>query len=50
MAHIKALIESGEFKAVVDRQYPLEQIVDAYQYVDTGTKISAVVITIVPPR
>ena len=50
MAHIKALIETGEFKVVVDRHYPLEQIVDAYRYVDTGTKIGSVVITVVPPK
>ena len=44
--YLKGLIESGEFKPVVDRLYPLDQIVEAYQYVETGQKIGNVVITI----
>ncbi|WP_433467461.1 NAD(P)-dependent alcohol dehydrogenase [Spirillospora sp. CA-128828] len=42
------LIETGEFRPVIDRRYPLDQIVDAYRYVETGRKIGNVVITIVP--
>ena len=45
MAHIKGLIESRVLNAVVDRRYPLDQIVDAYRYVETGQKIGGVVIT-----
>lgn len=44
------LIGSGAFRPVVDRRYPLEQIVDAYRYVETGQKIGNVVITVVPPN
>lgn len=43
---LKALIESGEFKPVVDRRYPLDRIVEAYNYVETGQKIGNVVISI----
>jgi len=42
---VKNLIEEREFKAVVDRTYPLEKIIEAYQYVATGQKIGNVVIT-----
>jgi NADPH:quinone reductase-like Zn-dependent oxidoreductase len=46
--YFKRLIGSGEFKAVIDKRYPLDQIVDAYNYVETGQKIGNVVISIEP--
>ena len=35
---IKTLAEAGTFKPVIDRHYPLERIVEAHAYVDTGHK------------
>jgi len=41
---LKALIEAGQFRAVIDRRYPLDAIADAYRYVETGQKVGIVVI------
>ena len=49
LRYLKGLLESGEFKPVIDRRYPLDEIVEAYRYVETGRKIGNVVITIAEP-
>jgi NADPH:quinone reductase-like Zn-dependent oxidoreductase len=46
--YLKKQIESGAFKPLLDRRYPLDQIVEAYRYVETGQKIGNVVISVEP--
>jgi NADPH:quinone reductase-like Zn-dependent oxidoreductase len=43
---LKTRMEIGDFRAVIDRTYPLEAIADAYRYVETQQKTGIVVINV----
>jgi NADPH:quinone reductase-like Zn-dependent oxidoreductase len=43
---LASLAAAGEFRPVIDRRYPFEQIADAHRYVDTGRKRGNVVVTL----
>ena len=46
LAALRGLLEAGALRIVVDRTYPLSEIVAAHRYVDSGHKVGNVVVTI----
>jgi NADPH:quinone reductase-like Zn-dependent oxidoreductase len=47
-SYFREMLESEASRPLVDRQYPLDEIVEAYRYVETGRKIGNVVINVEP--
>jgi len=43
---LRELIEAGKYRAVIDRRYPLEDVIDATKYVETQQKTGNVVLTV----
>lgn len=50
LQRIKELAENGDMKPFIDKQYPLDDIVKAHEYVDSGRKRGNLIITIDDPK
>lgn len=44
--YLKELLEEGTYRPVIDRTYPLDAVVEATRYVETGRKVGNVVLTV----
>lgn len=47
MGFMKKLLKEGQFKPLIDRTYPLDEIADAYEYVASGQKTGNVIIRMI---
>jgi 2-desacetyl-2-hydroxyethyl bacteriochlorophyllide A dehydrogenase len=48
LTYLKGLAEAGDIKPVIDRTYPLEQVIEAHRYADTRHKKGCLVINVIP--
>ncbi|MCU0437495.1 MAG: NAD(P)-dependent alcohol dehydrogenase [Raineya sp.] len=48
LKYITDILKKGKFKPLIDRAYSLDQVVEAYQYVNSGKKIGNVILSIHP--
>ena len=48
VAHVTRLMAEGKFKPLIDRRYPIEQIREAFEYVESGQKKGNVILSPAP--
>ena len=46
LEYLAKLMEGGQIRAVIDRTYPLDEVVEAHRYIETGQRKGHVVLTV----
>jgi NADPH:quinone reductase-like Zn-dependent oxidoreductase len=46
LAYLRDLVETGRLRPVIDRRFPLEQIVEAHRHAESGRKLGNVVVVV----